>query len=419
MRQPKVCYLGKSISCFVLDKDGVYLLSSKETGAQRIAVVIYSLRGGGAERVVVDLCRYLRDSGREVMLLTLSGDDPDVYAVPEGIQRERMEVRRVAYSPLQTIWYFLSRIAAMRRKLRALEPDVVVSFMDLVNVWTVLCLLGTGIPVIVSERVHPAYNAISRAWKVARRLIYPIADAVTVQTEEGAEWFRRWTRVRRLVVVPNAVRYSQEPGVEVDKTTAVVSQPFILAIGRLEKQKGFDLLLDAFHRSGLMQKGWTLAILGNGPERSALEQQAAELRIAPALTMPGFVDVAPWLKQTDLFVLSSRFEGFPNVLVEAMQMRRACISFACPSGPGDLVENNRNGLLIPAEDVDGLSEALKRLAVDPNLRDRLGAEASRVSERFSPALVYGRWLSLIDAVARQNAAIFWQRSPNARTAQNG
>jgi GalNAc-alpha-(1->4)-GalNAc-alpha-(1->3)-diNAcBac-PP-undecaprenol alpha-1,4-N-acetyl-D-galactosaminyltransferase len=397
----------------------IFPLSSNKIGAQRIAVVIYSLRGGGAERVTVDLCRYLRDSGREVTLLTLSGDDPDAYAPPEGVRRERMEVRRVAYSPLQTIWYFFSRIAAMRRKLRALEPDVVVSFMDLVNVWTLLCLFGTGIPVIVSERVHPAYNSISRAWKVARRLIYPMADAVTVQTEEGAEWFRHWTRVKRLVVVPNAVRYSQETDVEVNEATATVSQPFALAIGRFEKQKGFDLLLDAFHRSGLMQIGWSLAILGKGPERPALEQQAAELGIAPALTMPGFVDVASWLKQADLFVLSSRFEGFPNVLVEAMQMRRACISFACPSGPRDLIENNRNGLLVPVEDVDGLSEALKCLAADRGLRERLGVEASKVSERFSPALVYGKWLSLIDAVAAGNVTIFWRSSSNARSAQNG
>jgi GalNAc-alpha-(1->4)-GalNAc-alpha-(1->3)-diNAcBac-PP-undecaprenol alpha-1,4-N-acetyl-D-galactosaminyltransferase len=391
----------------------IFPLDSNKTAAQRIAVVIYSLRGGGAERVTVDLCRYLRDSGREVTLLTLSGDDPDAYAVPDGIRRERMEIRRVAYSPLQTIWYFLSRIAAMRRRIRALEPDIVISFMDLVNVWTLLCLLGTGIPVIVSERVHPAYNSISRAWKVARRLIYPIADAVIVQTKEGAEWFRRWTRVKRLVVVPNAVRYSQEPAVEVDVAAAPVSRPYILAIGRFEKQKGFDLLLDAFHRSGLMQMGWSLTILGKGPERSALEQKAVELGIVPALTMPGFVDVVPWLKQADLFVLSSRFEGFPNVLVEAMQMRRACISFACPSGPSDLIENNRNGLLVPVEDVDGLSEALRRLAVDPGLRQQYGTEASKVVEQLSTAKVYGRWLRLIDAVAAGKAHPMFSQSADA------
>jgi GalNAc-alpha-(1->4)-GalNAc-alpha-(1->3)-diNAcBac-PP-undecaprenol alpha-1,4-N-acetyl-D-galactosaminyltransferase len=374
-------------------------LSSKRTRAARIVVVIYSLAGGGAERVVIDLCRYLRDDDREVVLLTLSGDDPDAYAAPTGVRRERMEIRRVAYSLLQTTRYFFSRIRAMRRKLRALEPDVVVSFIDLVNVWTVLCLFGTGIPVIVSERVHPAYNPIPRVWKFARRLIYPVADAVTVQTADGAEWFGRWTRVKRTVVIPNAARFRQDLAIDANEVTATPSQSLILAIGRMTDQKGFDLLLDAFHRSGLAQIGWHLAILGEGPARSALEQRATKHRIAGALILPGFVDVGPWLARADIFVLSSRFEGFPNALVEAMQMQRACVSFDCPSGPRELIENDRNGLLIPAEDVTALSEALQRLAADPVLRRRLGAEASKIGEQFSPALVYGKWLKLIDAVS--------------------
>lgn len=394
-------------------------MSSKKAGAEHVVIVIYSLRGGGAERVVVDLCRYLLDNGRKVTLLTLSGDDPEAYVVPDGVRRERMEVRRVSYSLPQTIRYFFIRIAGMRRRLRALGPDVVVSFLDLVNIWTVLSLFGSGIPVIVSERLHPAYNVIGRAWKYARLLTYPLADAVTVQTDEGAEWFRRCTWVRRLVVIPNAVRYAEEFPAEQNVAPVPARRPFILAIGRLTTQKGFDLLLDAFHRSGLVHSGWSLAILGDGPERSALEQHAARLGLAPALTMPGFVDVTPWLKQADLFVLSSRFEGFPNVLVEAMQMRRPCISFACPSGPREVIEDNRNGLLVEAEDVEGLSAALQRLAGDPGLCDRLSTEATRVSERFSPALVYGKWLSLIDAVATRNPAMVDSLSSATRSSRNG
>jgi GalNAc-alpha-(1->4)-GalNAc-alpha-(1->3)-diNAcBac-PP-undecaprenol alpha-1,4-N-acetyl-D-galactosaminyltransferase len=388
------------------------LSSKRSSHADRIAVVSYSLGGGGAERVVIDLCRYLRDNGRDVTLLTLSGEDPDAYAMPTGVQRERMEVRRLAGSPLQTIWYFLSRMRAMRRKLRALEPDVVVSFIDMVNVWTLLCLSGTGIPVILSERVHPAYNPIPRIWQFARRLIYPFAAGVTVQTEDGAEWFRRWTRIKHPVVISNAARDPQDLGIQANEVTATSSQPLILAIGRLTEQKGFDLLLDAFHRSGLAQIGWHLAILGEGPERYALKQQATKLGIADVASLPGFVDVGLWLGRSDIFVLSSRFEGFPNALMEAMQMQRACVSFDCPSGPRDLIENGRNGLLIPPQDVTALSEALQRLAADPVLRRDLGMEASKIGEQFSPALVYGKWLRLIDAVSAKRPALlryFWPR----------
>jgi GalNAc-alpha-(1->4)-GalNAc-alpha-(1->3)-diNAcBac-PP-undecaprenol alpha-1,4-N-acetyl-D-galactosaminyltransferase len=399
----------------VLKRGILSSLSSKSTRANRVVIVIYSLAGGGAERVVIDLCRYLRDADREVILLTLNGDDPDTYTAPGGVRRERMEIRRVAYSLFQTMWYFFNRIREMRRKLRALDPDVVVSFIDQVNVWTVLCLFWTGIPVVVSERVHPAYNPIPRVWKFVRRLVYPFADAVTVQTKDGAEWFRRWTRVKRTVVIPNAARFPQDLAVEADEVTATPSRSLILAIGRLTEQKGFDLLLDAFHRSGLAQIGWHLAILGEGPERSTLEQKAKKLRVAGALTLPGFVDVGQWLVRSDIFVLSSRFEGFPNALMEAMQMERACVSFDCPSGPCDLVVNDRNGLLVPAEDVERLSDALRRLAADPVLRRRLGAEASHVSERFSPVKVYGNWLCLIDAVAAGNTeALFFRPEEKVR-----
>jgi GalNAc-alpha-(1->4)-GalNAc-alpha-(1->3)-diNAcBac-PP-undecaprenol alpha-1,4-N-acetyl-D-galactosaminyltransferase len=374
-------------------------MRSKVMQANRITVVSASLNGGGAERVVIDLCRYLRDRGREVTLLTLTGDDPDAYKAPEGIRRERLEIRRVPPSLFHRAWYLLGRIISVRRKLIAYKPDVVVSFIDRVNMLALISLLGTGIPAIVSERLHPGYNPIARVWLFARHFIYPLAKAVTVQTADGAEWLRRHTWVKRPVVIPNAVRYPQDFGTRIDEAAESVARPLALAIGRLTEQKGFDLLLDAFHRSGLARAGWHLVILGEGLAQAALEQQARALGMAEAVTFPGFVDVGHWLRRADLFVLSSRYEGFPNALMEAMQTQRACISFDCPSGPRDLIENDRNGLLVPPQDVAALSEALQRLAGDPALRSRLGAEASKVSEQFSPALVYAKWLNLIDAVA--------------------
>jgi glycosyltransferase involved in cell wall biosynthesis len=236
---------------------------------------------------------------------------------------------------------------------------------------------------------------------VARHFIYPLANAVTVQTTDGAEWLKRHTWIKRPVVIPNAVRYLQDLGNRTDEAAESIPRPFVLAIGRLHEQKGFDLLLAAFHRSGLTQAGWRLVILGEGPARPDLEQQAAALGLADAVTFPGFVEVGQWLRRADVFVLSSRYEGFPNALMEAMQMQRACISFDCPSGPRDLIENNRDGLLVPPLDVAALSEALQRLAADSALRSRLGAEASKVGERFSAASVYAKWLNLIDAVASE------------------
>jgi glycosyltransferase involved in cell wall biosynthesis len=285
----------------------------------------------------------------------------------------------------------------MRRKIVSLNPDVVVSFVDQTNARTVSCLIGTRIPMIISERVHPAYNPIARAWRIARRLTYPLADAVVVQTTDSADWFRRWTRVRRLVVIPNAARYPQDLRIGAVEAATSVPRPLILAMGRLTRQKGFDLLLDAFQRSRLAERGWHLTILGEGIERHALVERASALGVLQSLVLPGRVgDIGQLLASADIFVLSSRYEGFPNALLEAMQMGRACVSFDCPSGPSDLIVNDRNGFLIPAEDIEELSGALQRLASDPVLRSRLGAQASEVIEQFSPAKIYGKWLRLID-----------------------
>jgi GalNAc-alpha-(1->4)-GalNAc-alpha-(1->3)-diNAcBac-PP-undecaprenol alpha-1,4-N-acetyl-D-galactosaminyltransferase len=352
---------------------------------------------------VVDLCCYLRDHGRDVTLLTLTGDFPDDYKAPDGVLRERIEIRRAPPSLLHRIWFLLGRIWAVRRKLVSFHPDVVVSFIDQVNILALVSLFGTGIPVVVSERLHPGYNPISRAWLMLRHVVYPLARTVTVQTTDGADWLRRHMWVRPPVVIPNAVRFEHDLAQDLaNAPQAAVQKPpgfLLLAVGRLAEQKGFDLLLDAFHRSGLTQAGWHLAILGRGPELPKLERQAAALGITDAVTFPGFVSVGPWLRQADMFVMSSRYEGFPNALMEAMQMQRACISFDCPSGPRDLIENGRDGILVPPQDVAALGEALKRLAGDPELRSRIGAQAGKVAERFSHANVYSKWLSVIDAVA--------------------
>lgn len=377
-------------------------MSTGKTQAGRVVVVSGSLSHGGAERVAIDLCCHLRDAGREVMLLTLSGDMPDAYRPPEGVRRERLEARLLPPSLFHRLWYLANRVISIRRRIGSYQPDVVVTLIDKVNILVLFSLLGTGIPVVISERVHPAYNPIARAWKLARRLIYPLARAVTVQTEDGATWFRQHSSIKHPVVIANAVRHLRDfdgEGGAPAAGDAVSAQRFILAIGRLSEQKGFDLLLEAYYRAGLVGAGWRLVILGEGPEREALEGQARALGIGDMVSFPGFVDIGPFLRKAGFFVLSSRYEGFPNVLMEAMQLGLPCISFDCPSGPRDLVTNEQNGLLLPPQDVSSLSAALARLAADPELRARLGSGAAGVNQQFSQARIYGKWLALLDDIA--------------------
>jgi GalNAc-alpha-(1->4)-GalNAc-alpha-(1->3)-diNAcBac-PP-undecaprenol alpha-1,4-N-acetyl-D-galactosaminyltransferase len=361
---------------------------------QRITLVISSLGSGGAERVAVDLCRFLAKSGLDVTVLTLSGDDPDAYVLPTSVHRQRIEIRREAKSRFQSTKFTIGHLIAMRRTIIALKPDVVLSFIEQTNIRTIGCLVGTAIPVLVSERIHPGHCPVPRSWALLRRMTYRFASVVIVQNDNIAGWFRQAISTRRLVTIPNAVR---DPTFFGDHRGRK-NKPIVLGIGRLAHQKGFDLLLRAFANARLADHGWRIIILGEGEERQALSKLSEDLGISTFVEMPGHVEnVSDRILESSIFALPSRYEGFPNALLEAMQLGTACVSFDCPSGPAELIEDTRNGLLVPPNDIDALSEALRKLAQDEPLRERLAQQAAKISGTFSIDRVYGLWMETIES----------------------
>jgi len=217
-----------------------------------------------------------------------------------------------------------------------------------------------------------------------------------VQTESVAQWARRFVAAERVYVIPNPVR--PPPPVR-SRPDALGNRCTVIAVGRLTPQKGFDLLLNAFARAALPLTAWQLVILGEGPERPALEAQIRMLGLEHNVLMPGVVaDPERWLQHAELFVLSSRFEGFPNALLEGMSCGLAVVAFDCPSGPGEIIRTEQTGLLIPPADTDALTAAIARLARDPDLSRRLGtAAALDVAQRFNLNRVAELWEAVLGA----------------------
>ena len=169
-------------------------------------------------------------------------------------------------------------------------------------------------------------------------------------------------------------------------------------MGRLARQKGFDLLIEAFSRIANRQPQWSVKILGEGPARASLKRLIAEKGLTGRVVLAGWEpDPVFVLKQSDLFVLSSRFEGFPNALLEAMACGLPSISFDCPSGPAEIIRDTIDGLLVPAEDVVALANTMDRVLGDELLRQRLSDEAVHVVDRFSAERYFANW----DAVLRR------------------
>ena len=326
-------------------------------------------------------------SGVRVTLVTFDGRSGDFYPLSEGVQRRSMSDEA---GSRRSIWPGpLARSNWLRAVIRDATPDAVISFIDRTCVVTLVASLGLRVPVIVSERIDPEMYSPGRVWGLLRRLLYPSATAIVVQTDKVRNWSQRSFPRLRTRVIPNPVPCEVVTSARPPRTT-------ILAVGRLDPQKGFDSLIVAFSHIASRHPDWQLKILGEGPERPRLEQLISELGLVDRVEMPGRRhDVMQQLSEAGVFVLASRFEGFPNALVEAMVSGRAVISTDCPSGPADLIEPGRNGILVPVDDVVALASALERLLLDPELRTRLGQEAVRIRERLSIGSVLRQWNELL------------------------
>ena len=337
----------------------------------RITMVISSLGAGGAERVMSAMAKYWVESGREVTLITLAAIGEDFYALHPDVHRVALGLTGSSQRLVDAVRNNVQRVRRLRQEIRASKPDVVLSFVDKTNVIVLAGALGLGIPVVACERTDPRHHSIGFVWRCLQFLFYRRAETIVMLTEGVRGWAKRLVRADAVRVIPNpvsipAMSHTDAPNVRNSGHT-------IAAMGRLSREKGCDLLLRAFARCARKYPDWSLIILGEGPERSRLEALICELGIKDQVSLPGLVrEPSSVLGHVDLFVLPSRYEGFPNALVEAMALGRAVISTDCPSGPSEIIRDGVDGVLVPSNNVDALASAMEGL-----MANRAGARTSR------------------------------------------
>lgn len=364
----------------------------------RITCIIHSLAGGGAERVMAGLASALAERLHQVTLITLDNSRHDRHAVSPLVRRVTLDLMRPSHSRWSAVTANARRIVRLRQAVVRSRPEAVLSFCDRTNVLTLLALAGLSLPVIVSERSNPEAQAMPWPWSALRPRMYHHAAAVVVLTAAAAKMIAPWT-ARAPVVIPSAVHFpaaGESPfAVGLPSTDAAEHRNRrVIGIGRLEAEKGFERLLEAFATVAHQHLGWTLTIYGEGSCRTELEQRSEQLGLSDRIEFPGWTrPIWPALAASDLFVLPSRYEGFPSALLEAMGVGVPCIAFDCPHGPAEIIQNEENGLLVPAGDTTALAAAMDRCMGDPQLRRALGQRAGEVRQRFS-------WLAMVDAYER-------------------
>jgi len=366
---------------------------------RRLCLVISTLGAGGAERVLSTLANRWAAEGHSVTLVTLSGAGDDFYRLDDSIERVGLGVTGVSRRPRDAVIQNLRRIRALREAIVTSRPDVVVSFMNTVNVLTLMATTRLGVPTIVSERIDPRAHPVGRAWSLLRAHVYSRAFAVVAQTRPVAEWMSGTMRLQRCIVIPNPLSPALLTRIDEvgERAKGAPRIAMAMAMGRLVEQKGFDLLIEAFASAGPREYGWRLVIIGDGPQRGALEKLAVTTGVRDIVDFVGRADrPEALLAIADMFVLSSRYEGFPNALLEAMALGIACVAFDCRSGPADIIRDGVDGVLAPPENVAALSAAIRALMRDDAARARFGSRALEVRQRFSVDLVGAQWDALID-----------------------
>ena len=368
---------------------------------RKLTLLIPGLTGGGAEKVMVRMAEHWAAQGVEVTLITLAGPEWDVYQLPATLRRIALNQQAHSGNPLQGILNNVSRVRAVRRAIAASEPQAVISFTDQMNVLTLLATRRRKFPVLVSERIDTRYQPLSRLWSALRRYTYPTANGVIVQTEASAKHVRQFSGRCPVTVIANGV---DPPAVELMPMHE--RRPVIVAAGRLVEQKGFDLLVTAFASLADRHPRWKLEIYGTGPLEASLQQQISDVGLTERIGLPGFTHELPMVLATSaIFALSSRYEGFPNALLDAMACGAACISFACPSGPEEIIRSNHDGLLVPPGDTQALAAALERAMTELELRTQLGEQAREVVERFRFDEYFIKWESIINEFIQSNSRI--------------
>jgi glycosyltransferase involved in cell wall biosynthesis len=370
-------------------------------GPKRITLVIGSLGPGGAERNLLRLAEALVRRGHIVSVMTLNSDLKDFYVLPESIARSQPFPDATMSPRWFDVRAQLRKRNALRGSLVNTAPDLVISFVDTCNIEVLLAIgFGSGIPVIVSERNDWRHHPLNLRWRVLRRVLYPLAASmVSLAKAPEIEAKRYWPRWKSCHI-PNAVPSIPDAPSE---RPIWFGPKNVIGMGRLSEQKGFDLLISAFASCAQLHPDWHLTILGEGPKRLELEEQINSLGLSSRIHMPGTQPLPfPILQQADLFVFSSRYEAFGMALAEAMACGLPVISFDCPSGPGDIVRDGIDGVLVPPGDLERLSQEMSMLMGDSVMRARMAERAPEVCIRFAPESILNQWTDLVERVLAKN-----------------
>lgn len=357
----------------------------------KIMFVIPSLGSGGAERVVSLLANSFCRSQHSIVIVLVANDNID-YAVSEQVKiiniSDKWKSKRFFLNKI------IKRISCIHQVVKSESPDVVISFMAETNIDTSIALIGCSTTLVVSERNDPSIDPQSRVKKLIRNIVYFRPEGFVFQTKEAKEFFGEKIQERSTIIL-NPLE-SKLP----EKYTGVREKK-IVAVGRLEEQKNYPMLLEAFDMFHRRKPDFILEIFGDGSQKQTIKRIIEERKLNDCVKLMGFCNnVHERINRSTMFVMSSNYEGMPNALIEAMALGLPCVSTDCPcGGPRSIIENKINGILIPVGDTIGLAEAMTSIVDNEKYKD-MGEKAQEIRSRVELKNIADQWMTFISKISR-------------------
>ena len=355
---------------------------------KKICFMINTLTGGGAERVTSIVTSHLsQNSDMEIHLITLAKKEKEYELAPEVI-RHNLDLDFLSTKGM------IKSFLVTRKYMSSLNCDCYVGIDIFANIIVSSLNVLSKRRTIISERNAPKQVQIKGIMKILRKMFYRFADCVVFQTE-GAKNDSPSNIAQKGVVIPNPVKSNLPRNIPTEHV--------ICAAARLSEEKNYYLLINAFKEVVKSHPEYSLSIFGQGVMENELKEYVDGLGLTDKIVFEGYCDdVHDRIKNAEVFVLSSNYEGLPNSLLEAMAMGFAVISTDCPpGGPRSLIDDGKNGILVPVGDENAMIDALLRYIEDSNFRKKAGELALEVNNKYAVENITSAWHDCIENVVNK------------------
>ncbi len=360
------------------------IIFKKGVSMKKVVFVNSSLSGGGSERVMTLLANQMAEDGYDIIML-LCVHNEEVYKLNEKVKSFYLKENNSNGLNMR-----LTRLKELRSKIKEEKPDVVISFMSQINMYSLIATIGLNAKVIVSERADPKQR--SKVHRIVESILYTIfADNVVFQTEFVKKYFNLFIQ-KKSEVIANPIDVSILPVYKGKK------EKHIAGIGRLTSQKNFELLINAFSEFDKKVSGYTLHIFGDGPLLNRLKKLVDEKQLTQKVIFHGYVkNIAEQICKYNMYVSTSNFEGISNAMLESMAMGIPTICTDCPVGGARMmIKNGVNGLLIPMNDQAALVDAMLRIADDKNVAQNISDAAIQIGKELDLKKIANKWEKLVE-----------------------